>query len=515
VALTLLNLAVKCRAAQRQALARPGEETAMVRAAAGPALFTLGGDSEDARFKRITSPSTLRDLNPLMHERMQQVCFYLSVTAPFAKRIVELLTDYVVGDGFKAIAETPEVQQVIDRFWKDSVNDLKRNVGLWSSELSIFGELCLPAAVNPVDGFTRLGYIDPQEIESVEYGLLQTGDGAAEISIPIAVHLKRRLGESLGRRLNIIRREEDPFSPTFGHLSGDCFYTAINKAKSASRGISDLFCLADWLDVLDQIVFDGADRARFMNAWIWHYIVKGADESKVEEFQKLVTKSPPRQGGVQVTNDQVEIKPMNPDFKSAEYDKILTNLKYYGLGGIGFPSHWFADPSDANRATAAEMGQPTLKKLAGRQNVLKSLVTDILDFALSAAADHGVLAARKSSEPAAGPAWKLEAPELSIRDLAKAATIMQTSSNALAAAEDRGWIRGETAARAFHLTLKEMGVEVDSQKEFSEAQQEKSQRDAEAIEQFAPQRELASELARQKAEGRKQKVEEGPNGRVQ
>jgi hypothetical protein len=284
--------------------------------AINPLLFSLGGDAEDAKFRRITSPATRRDLNPLMQERMQQVCFFLATTTPFGKRIVEIITSYVVGEGFKIVAEDEQVQEVIDRYWNDPVNDMDANLRAFSDELVKFGELCIPVAVNPVDGFVRQGYIDPQDIDAVEYGLLTTGDGGQEVSIPVAVRLRQRIGEREGRRLTIVHRDEDINSATFGQLVGECFYQPINKAKGASRGISDLFALADWIDVLDQMIFDFADKVRFLNAFIWDYTLKGADEKTVADFQKKVTKNPPKQGGVQVHNEQVEIKASRPTSKA-------------------------------------------------------------------------------------------------------------------------------------------------------------------------------------------------------
>ena len=55
-----------------------------------------------SRFRRITSLATLRDLNPMMHDRMQQVCYYLRVTTPFGKRIVEIITSYTLGKGVRS-----------------------------------------------------------------------------------------------------------------------------------------------------------------------------------------------------------------------------------------------------------------------------------------------------------------------------------------------------------------------------------------------------------------------------
>ncbi|HWR17130.1 MAG TPA: hypothetical protein VN577_20035 [Terriglobales bacterium] len=464
---------------------------AKVEAALESSVYQVAGlDPEDPRFKRLTSSNSSRDLSPVEHERMQLVCLYIATRLPFAKRIPEMITEFVVGENIAASADEEVVQEVIDRFWNDSINNIEQSAKEWSEELSKLGELCIPVAVNPVDGFVRIGYVDPLQIDCIEHGLLKTGDGREEITIPIAVRLRKQLGETEGRRLRIIRLDEDPYSPTFGQLAGDCFYFAINKSKTASRGISDLYCIADWADVLDQIVFDAADRIRFMNAWLWHFVFKGADEKKVQEMKGQILKNPPRQGGTQFTNDQVEIKALSPDFKSAEFSDTITSLKFYGLGGMGFPGHWFADPTDANRATAGEMGEPTIKKLTARQKVVKSVITSVLNFALYQAKLHGVIAESMSIE------WTLQVPDLSPKDLQKGSTVLGSIVNPLSMAADRGWIREETAARAFHVVLTQVGIEVDSKEEFEKAQEESQARRAQEVNDLNSQANLDAALRR-------------------
>lgn len=481
--LTLLNLkdaAQICRLRDEQKIASAKEAVA-------PELFSLlAGDGEDAKFRRITSPATMRDLNPIMHLRMQQVCFYLFMTTPFGKRIIRVIVDYIVGEGFKAVAEDPALQEVIDDFWQDPVNNIDEALDNYAVELLVFGELCLPVAVNPVDGSVRLGYVDPQEIESVEFALMQTAV-SQEVTVPIAVRLRKRVGENEGRRLEIIHVDEDVNSATFGELKGDCFYFAINKVKAASRGISEIFSLADWIDVFDNLVFDFADRVRLLNSFVWHYVVKGADDTAVQKIRDKVTKSPPRQGGVEVTNDQISIEARTPDLKGADMSQAARVVKLYGMGGAGLPAWFFADPVDANRATAEEMAGPTGKMLTSRQNIFKRMVTTILDYVIEQARAHGVLSETTNL------AWKLQVPDLRVKDIQTAATALQTVANASALAEDRGWIRAETAARGFHTVLTQIGLDIDPG-EFDLAQQEKTDRDAMQTDAMNPQKNLADAL---------------------
>jgi hypothetical protein len=463
-----------------------------VEEAISPALFGLtSGDAEDARFRRITSPATLRDLNPVMHERMQQVSFFLKATNLYAQRFVGLIRSYVMGEGFAIVCKDQAVQEVVDRFWNDDVNQMDQTLVGWCEDLSTFGELCLPVAVNPVDGFVRVGYIDPVNVESVEYGSMTTVEGTQTVAQPIAVRLKKLIGQNANERLTIVRRTEDVNSDAFGRRDGQSFWFAINKAKAASRGISDLFAAADWFDVFDQTMFDFADRVRFLNAFVWHWTLNGADEEKVKAFQKDLTKNPPRQGGVRVTNEQVKCEAVTPSFAGADMTNVAETLKKYVVGGVGFSPMFFGDPVDSNRSTANEMEGPTGKKLTDRQNELKTLVRNVIEFVIDQAEAHGVLTGSFDR------GFEIQVPDLLIKDIQKASTTLTGVTNSMAVAEDRGWVRGETAARAIHVVLSQLGVTVDSKEEYEAAQKELADKRAQDVNALNDQENLANALKQQ------------------
>lgn len=503
--LTLLDLREAKAAAMAESHASAMGAVKITEAIA-PSLFAnLGGDGEDPQFRRLTSPHTIRDLNPVMQLRMQQIAFFLRATTPFGKRIVEVISDYVVGEGFTPAANDTNVQEVIDRCWNDEINNIEKSLGEWCDELTTFGELCITATVNPVDGFVRFGYVDPQLIDSVEYGTLSNGDTEENTSFPIAVRMRRTTYETEQRRLTIIRTDEDPNSPTFGQLAGDCFYEAINKAKGASRGLSELFALADWIDVFDQMIFDYADKVRFLNAFVWDYTIKGADYPTVQKFKKEITQNPPRQGGVQVHNEQIEIKAQTPTMGGGDMEAAMRTVKLYGLGGAGLPAWFFADPVDSNRSTADEMTGPTGKKLTKRQNLLRAFIRKVLTFVVQQAIYKGVLAQGVDATV------KIQVPDLMIKDLQKASTTLGAVVNALSIAEQNGWIRGETAARGAHVVLSQIGIEVDSKDEYEQAQAEKKARD-EAADKLQPDQASLANALKQLETG---DMKNQPSGSVQ
>jgi hypothetical protein len=287
----------------------------------------------------------------------------------------------------------------------------------------------------------------------------------------------------------LVRRVEDPQQDDYGRLSGECFYFTLNKAKSASRGFSELFALADWIDLFDQMIFDFGDKVRFLNSFVWHYTLTGADGKKVDEYKNKLTKDPPRQGGVMVTNEQVKIEAQTPDFKGQDMAAGASMVKLYGLGGAGLPPTFFGDGVDANRAAAVEMNAPVQRKIQDRQNHLARCLTRVLDFVIESAQGAGVLPGT------ADQSYSIEFPEIATQDLTKGAQVLQGVAIALQAGEQGGWVTGQTAARAFHTVLAEIGVDIDdSQEEYEAAQAEKADRAAKQQDQFFPQSALANAL---------------------
>jgi hypothetical protein len=381
------------------------------------------------------------------------------------------------------------VQQVIDDFWNDEVNDMDANIETWCDEKTTFGELCVPVAVNPVNGRVRVGYIDPMNIDTIQFAEMATADGTASINVPYAVRLRREVGEVLQKPMLIVRRIEDPNDENYGQLDGECFYFALNKAKSASRGFSELFSLADWIDVFDQMIFDFADKCRFLNSFVWHYTLEGADPKKVDEYKNKLTKDPPRQGGVIVSNEKLKIQAQTPDFKGQDMAAGAGMVKKYGLGGAGIPPVLMGDGDDANRASALEMNAPFTKKIQKRQNLMSRCIKSVLNFVLSCAQRAGVL------PQGVDLSFSIEFPEIAVKDLEKGAQTLTGVATAMQVGQQEGWVTGATAARAFHTLLAEIGVDIDdSAEEYEAAQQEKQDRAAKQQDQLFPQSALAQAL---------------------
>jgi hypothetical protein len=106
--------------------------------------------------------------------------------------------------------------------------------------------------------------------------------------------------------------------------------------------------------------------------------------------------------------------------------------------GAGLPLHFLAEPDGSNRATAAEMGGPTLRHFERRQLYLGWVFADL-----------ALEAVRRSARFGEGRPVTVEAEfeDLSARENAQAAAATRAIVDALATAANRGWIDDTTARR--------------------------------------------------------------------
>lgn len=398
-------------------------------------------DADDNQWSPVTGDAD-RDLSPFLHSRAQDICYFLFERNPMAKRMINMVAEYVISEGVKIKAEDKELQECLDDFQK--LNDLENLYEDYCKELGLWGEQCLQAFVNQTNGRTRLGYHDPGTIKAVvlnEQNVLQVDKivlhGNPERTLAPVTHLE--IGQSEG------------VAGSF--YVGDTFYYKVNSVIKASRGRSDIFAAADFFDLVSQFVMSRGERSLFGNAWMWDVTVENASQPEIEALAKKM--GVPKPGSVRFHNEKTKWAAVAPDLKAhdASYDAKL--LKNYCLGSQGFPEHFFGSAEDVNKAVASEMHEPVVKMLTRRQRVIKGFWIKIHDFVI----DKGI--AFGSLRPDINRKYDLYFPELSSADMQKAGLTMLYLAQSLAMAEKRGWIDGKKAASVYCGVASSFGPNVE------------------------------------------------------
>jgi hypothetical protein len=433
---------------------------------------------EDLGFRRL-SESSDRDLPPLTQDRMVEIAHYLAQVNPLAHWLIETNKDFVIGEGLRLEADDAatdtELQDVLDEHWYDPINNWPAFQEDVARELGIFGEQIWPVFTHRTTGRVRLSSIDPALVSKV----IIDPDNAR---IPIGVAIKKSLGSRTERVLRIIYDDDDAalFSKRTqrlraGMTDGECFYSSVNKLSTASRGISDLLHLFDWLDGYDQFLFDMLERTASLGAFVWDVLLKGADEAAIRKW--LADNGPPRRNSVRAHNEGVEWNAVAPDFKAYETDEAARLLRNQILGGAGIPEHWYGGGGDVNRAVGAEMGEPTYKRLASRQRRIKGMIERVADYQITQAVLAGRL--RGVADPYA---YSVVVPEMISKDLTKIGSVIASLASALSLAKTDGLIDEATAQRIFATPVGQLGVEINLAGMAAKIAEEQERREAQDYE---------------------------------
>ncbi len=408
----------------------------------------VGGSADDNLWRSLNQISN-RDLYILTQKRMQDIAFYLYDSNPMAKRVIEITRDFVVGDGFTYTAKNPDILELIDEFWNDPDNNLDVELDTDVLELEIFGELCIPVWVNSANGAVKLGYIDPVTI-------LKVIKDKKNPKISRTIEWKP-LNAREEREMDIINIDKNIRSDSYGLLTGKCFFFAINKVSGATRGRSSLLTLCDWIDGLDQFLFARLERAFLLNTFIWDVTCEGMNKEELIEFVKGLAM--PKSGSIRAHNEKITWKSETPKLESADASDEARLFKNQILGGAGYPEHWFAEGSRTTRATALEMGIPTLKKLKSRQKTVKNFIKHIINFVIDQAIIHKRVGFKRDMDRI----FKIIPSPIVSRDNKGLMESVGNFVDGLSKAVDRKWLNDKEAKRIFNTVLSQLGTDIESQ----------------------------------------------------
>lgn len=426
-------------------------------------------DPDEDQWRPLTGDAS-RDLSPLAQKRMQKIAVWLWESNLLANRLIELPLAYLLAEGVKLSSKDEASQKALDKFWRDPINNMPLKLQEKVRELALFGEQCYPTFVNEQSGAVRIGYLDPSLIATVVYDPDNSSQPIGVITVKDKEGNARRYKVIVNGPESVFTARTQKIRETF--TDAECFFYRVNNLAAGGRGRSDLLAQADWMDAYDQFMFGELDRAKFLRAFFWDITLTGATEEQVKEkARKITTPSP---GSARVHNESETWKAEAPNLQAADSAEHARLFRNHILGGATMPEHWFGDGGNVNRASAAEMGEPTFKIYSMRQGLWKLILEDMGRYVLRQAAivDGG-----------AEPDWEDEAyqvealfPELTAADTTKWAAALQQVAAALTMAITGDLFTRATAVRLLASVAGRLGVEIDAEKELAAAETEASTR---------------------------------------
>lgn len=310
--------------------------------------------ASDASFRRITQDDTRRDLSPAKFDWHLKLCNYLWRQNPIAKRGVQNMRSFVASEGFRARATSPNpahraaVQRLLDQHWE--INQWEDELSRRVETLAVEGEwIYLCPEPDRVTGHFRICKILPELVKEIRRHprnaeLLQ----CVELAEPIEAMVDGK--PTLQKVFQLMRQCEN------GCLEGDVLYLGVNRLSGQTRGWSDLLVVADYIDVLDKLIFTETDRVQLQRAFAWDVTLKGENnEDKILATRdRILRAGPPKPGAVLVHHESEIWEPKSPSLQLSESIQLLRFVQAVCFGGLGMPEHWFSEGGDVNKACHSE-----------------------------------------------------------------------------------------------------------------------------------------------------------------
>jgi hypothetical protein len=433
-------------------------------------------DNDDNLYRRLTGKREQdKDLTPFAQEKMGKIAYYLVDVNPLAKALISLMVGFTIGRGLNFSSDDEKIRNVLKDFWSDPVNKMQLRQFDLVRSLFIFGELALPVAVNPNNGFIRVGYIDPTHITKVhlnEFNALIKDRVYYKV-----VTLDSGVMEEKG--FDVINIDLEQTTLTRGTLTGEGFFFTINGVPNSGRGRSELLPAFDWLDGYDKFLYSRLQRAIMQNNLVWDVALEDANPEEVakwiEERRKRGSAGPPKPGGMLVHNNKEIWTPIVPDFKSSDNTADASLFQSMIAVSLLFPRHFLSLPGDTSRAVGVEMQEPTVKHIESKQLQIEDLFSTQFHYAIDQAALRGLVSTKwiKRRENR----FNMSLPEISPKSLDKVSRGMERAMKAMDVCIENGTVTKGTATKILHVFAQNLGVSFDIDKEIIGAAKEVKDRD--------------------------------------
>lgn len=287
---------------------------------------------------------------------------------PLARRITEIISQYVVGAGFSVSSPDTKTETFLQDFWTHRLNHIDTRLIELCDELTRSGNLFILISTD-AGGMSYLRVIPASQIDEIS-----TKEN--DLEQEQAYTLKP---EAFKEPVTY-----PSYDPTQDLTSIPCvIHYAINKPAGAIWGESDLSPILKWLSRYSAFLDDRVRLNRYRNAYL--YVVKSSysSENTRKARQAQLALNPPTPGSILVTDESETWEVISPKLESDDAERDGLALKKMIAAGAGIPLHFLAEPESSTRSTAEASGGPTYRKFQQRQTFFQYLIHDLLKVVIS------------------------------------------------------------------------------------------------------------------------------------
>ena len=333
---------------------------------------------------------------------------------PLARRLVGMVTAYVVGNGISLRSEYASLQRFIDDFWQR--NQLDQRIPEWCDELCRSGEIFPVLFTNPQDRMSTVRCVPASIVERIE---CREGDYEAELAYKEAGLFGQK--EERWWVSPLHESAADIATPVMLHY-------AVNRPVGALRGESDLAPILPWLKRYSRWLEDRVRLNAGVRAFLW--VVKAPARLRVELAERY--RQPPEPGSVIIADEQETWTAVAPSLHANDAANDGRAIRWMIVaGGPGTSLLDLGEGEDSNLATGQVMTEMRRRFLRRRQAYMAWLLSDLVLLAWQRYAVGG----KKGQRAVTAADITAVLPDISVEDnqkLAQAAMQLASGLNSVA-----------------------------------------------------------------------------------
>jgi len=334
---------------------------------------------------------------------------------PLAGQIVDLKRYFTMGQGISFKAEDPEVNEILNQFWRDESNKWFQRQSQLSDDLEIDGEFYIRFFTDEFKGRVQVRCIPAWQITDIV-----TDQEDAETPLWYRREWVEQKWDPQAKLYAIVKYHtgvEADYIP-----AEEMLHIKVGAPLYAKFGSSPLYRVLGYLNSYKEWLEDRVKLNKARAAFAWKKKITGtakkvtdAVKGVLNTLNKVVTGMekpvPPKTGGVIVENDSVEWSIINAKIGADDASEDGRAIKLMICAGSGIFEHYFGDAKVANLASAKAMELPMLKMFEWRQRLFEEVFLSIFRRVIRSAVNAGVLAENiKVTRQEGGKSYELEIP---------------------------------------------------------------------------------------------------------
>lgn len=240
---------------------------------------------------------------------------------PMAKSIVDITTDFVIGDGINISSPHSRMQRFLDKFWHHELNRIDQRLQSISDELARAGDLFVVLFRNDQDGMSYIRYVTKEQIYEIETA---DNDWETEVAYYQVTDDPTQPKKWLS-----------PHHPDAAEAEAIMIHYAINRPVGASFGEGDLDTIIPWLLRYSRMLEDRVRMHWAIRSFLWFVTVPTSKvTAKKEEYSR-----PPEAGSIIVKDDAEDWDVKSPTLRASDAKWDLQAVRHM-VDSVGYPPHW-------------------------------------------------------------------------------------------------------------------------------------------------------------------------------